>query len=286
MTPPPSREPDLAPSRRTQLLRAAADGELSPAEQRELDALLADHPEEAAVVDFERALRAGVERACQGDPAPAEVGARIEKLARGARLRPLRRLVTIAAAAAAVVLLAVWLWHGRAGDAEERGFTGRGALVRYLATHPRNCVISVERTIREFDVRRCDEAISAVAKLVGGAPDLGGLQGLTQSELEFRGMGRCGIPGGGTSLHLVFAGAAGTPLEGAMVSVYVQRDDGRLPIAEDTTYRLEPRTPDFSGVEMLVWKHGALDFFVVTENPAAARVALARSSARPPTATL
>ncbi len=279
----PEREPEPFPTRRSRLLRGAADGELSATEQAELEAHLAARPEDRAVLDFERRIRHEVGRALGTGTVPSELAARIEEIARDARRPRARRRWGILAAAAALATVALGLLAVLASDPDESGFAGRGRLVRFLATHPRDCPISIERTLQEFEVRRFDEALTTLGTLLGDAP---ALADLGHTDLEFRGMGRCGIPGEQASMHIMLMGAVGTPLEGSPLSVYVQRDDGRLPITEGTTYRLESKEEEFVGIEMFVWKRAGLDYFVVTPSAAAGRIALASVGAPSVTAVL
>jgi hypothetical protein len=267
---------DPLPSRRTYLLRGAADGVLTAAERTELEQHLAAHPEDKSVIEFEGELRASLQRTLSGDRAPEHVQQRVLDLARDtSRLRRLS-LVRVLAAAAVLLAIGAAFWALRRSNPDQFGFEGRGQLVQFLATHPHECPITVERTIKEFNVHRFDEAVSTLGTLLGDAPlisDLG------RTDLQFMGMGRCGIPGHELSMHLQFMGAKGSPLEGAMLSVYVQHDDGRLPIADGTTYQLQPKATDYSALEIYVWKRQGLDYFIVTPNPKAGQIALASVAA-------
>lgn len=272
------KNPEPTPFDRTRLLRAAADDALSEAERSELGAHLAQLPDDRAVIEFERHLRTELGRVFAGDEAPGSLEKRIHELAVRARPRRLRRVALLAAAAVVLILGAFGIRSAITRNVDEFGFSGRGELVRFLATHPRDCPITIERTIAEFHVERFDGALSEIGSLLGEAPQLGDL---AKAGFEFRGMGRCGIPGHGTSMHIQLMGAPGSPVEGAMLSLYVQRDDGRLPISDGSTYRLEPKAQDFAEVQMYVWRHDGLDYFVVTPQREAALVALASAGAPP-----
>jgi hypothetical protein len=274
------REP--TPSDRTRLLRAAADDALTESERSELGTHLAQRPDDRAVIDFERQLRSELGRVLESDEAPVALEQRIRELAQP-RPRWLRRIALLAAAALVLILGAIGIRSAIFGNVDEFGFEGRGKLVRFLGTHPQDCPITIERTLAEFHVQRFDGALSELGSLLGEAPRLGDL---TKSGFEFRGMGRCGIPGQGLSMHIVMMGAPGTPLEGAMLSLYVQRDDGRLPIFDGSTYRLEPKAQDLANVQMYVWRREGLDYFLVTPIVEAALVALASAGAPPVSQTL
>lgn len=267
---------DPMPSRRTRLLRGAADRALSEVESAELAEHLVARPKDRAVIDFENQLRTSLQRSLGSEHAPEHVRERVRELARKSVPQPRSSLVRWLVAAVVVLGLGLGLWKAFPRNPDQFGFDGRGPLVQFLATHSMECPITIERTIQEFHVRRVDEAVSTLGTLLGQAPLLAGLG---QTDLEFRGMGRCGIPGNELSMHLMFAGAMGSALEGAMLNLYVQRDDGRLPISEGTTYQLQPKTQEFSALQMFVWKRQGLDYFVVTANPEAGRIALAKTGA-------
>lgn len=276
---PPTPRPE--PSDRTRLLRAAADGGMTPAEQKALDAHLAQHPEDAAVITFEQRMRSELGRSFSTEAAPTGLEERIRRMTSEARPRRRRVIqLLVAAAVLAVTALGIRLLQR---DAEEFGFAGRSGLVRFLATHPHDCPITIERTMEEFHVRHFVGAVSELGSLLGRAPVLGDLAG---NSLEFKGMGHCGIPGNRVSMHLLFSGAAGSSLEGAMLSVYVQPDDGRLPITDGATYRLMPKAQEFSELEMFVWRRDGLAYFVVTPDAHAGETVLACAGAPPVSAVL
>lgn len=276
-------DPKPTPSDRTRLLRAAADDALTESERSELGTHLAQRPDDRAVIDFERQLRTELGRVFASDEAPVALEQRIRQLGGQTRPRRLRRIALLAAAAVVLIIGALGIRSAIRGNVDEFGFEGRGKLVRFLGTHPQDCPITIERTLAEFHVQRFDGALSELGSLLGQAPRLGDF---TKAGLEFRGMGRCGIPGQGLSMHIQMMGAPGSPLEGAMLSLYVQRDDGRLPISDGSTYRLEPKAQDLANVQMYVWRHEGLDYFVVTPNVEAALVALASAGAPPVSQTL
>ncbi len=277
------QDPLPEPSERTRILRAAADDTLTPAERAALEAHLASNPEDEAVVAFERRMRLELGRAFSTDAAPPQLEERIRRMTSEGRPRSRRWVVQLAAAAAVLAVVALGIRLALRGDVDEFGFNGRSGLVRFLATHPRDCPITIDRTMEEFHVRHFNGAVSELGSLLGRAPALGDLAG---TALTFQGMGHCGIPGHEVSMHLLFSGAMGSSLEGAMLSVYVQPDDGRLPITDGATYRLVPKTPEFSEVEMFVWRRDGLDYFVVAPDANAGQIMLACAGAPPVSAVL
>ena len=184
--------PKPEPLDRTRILRAAADDELTPAQRTALDAHLAEHPEDAAVVAFERRLRSELGRVFTPDAAPRQLEDRIRRMVSKAPPAPRRWVVKLLAAAAVLLVTALGIRLALRSDAEEFGFAGRSGMVRFLATHPHDCPITIDRTMEEFHVRRFGGAVSELGNLLGQAPALGDLEG---TALEFRGMGHCGLPG-------------------------------------------------------------------------------------------
>ena len=71
------REPNESPLGPTALVRAAADGELTPEQKRLLEAHLQANPADRAGIEFERALRAAVGRSMGQERAPAHLAERI-----------------------------------------------------------------------------------------------------------------------------------------------------------------------------------------------------------------
>lgn len=277
----PSKGPSGLPSARTRLLRAAADGELDASQRAALEVYLAQHPEDRAVVAFERRLREELGRACSTEVAPAYLEARLRSLA-AQQDRPWWKRAGPLLAAAGLLLAAALAIQSALTDPEDFGFAGRADLVRFLATHPADCTISAERTLAEFRVQDFGGAASKLGSLLGATVDLGDLEG---TDLRFLGMQRCGVPGEQTSMHLLFRGDEESALAGELLSIYVQPRDPRLPLDEGASYRLVPRTARFQELEVFAWRRGGLDYIVCTPKRAAAELVLA-SAAVPPVSGL
>ncbi|MBI5362444.1 MAG: hypothetical protein HZA53_04640 [Planctomycetes bacterium] len=271
------------PLERTRLLRAAADGELTPAERRDYEIHLARHPEDARVVEFEQQLRSRLGTALTVGEKPPELEDRVRRIADASRPGRARRFVPYLVAAGILAVAAVGLLLALRRNVDDFGFQGRGKLVDFLGAHAKECPITIQRTIEEFNVHRLGEAVTDIEARLGSAPVLGDLDSVG---LSFRGMGLCGIPGHGVSLHLQFMGQQGSRLEGTMLSVYVQGDDGRMPLVDGVTYRLQPKTEELASVQMYVWRRAGIDYFVVTPHVEAGLAVLASAGVAPPTQML
>ena len=130
--------------------------------------------------------------------------------------------------------------------------------------------------------------IQAVSAITAASPNLQINNGfaLSGTTVQFRGLGNCHLPGNSTGMHLVFVGAEGTPVAGTVLSIYVERDDGRLPIEDGRTYRLQPKVAAYAKDQMFVWRRAGNDFFLVTASAPAGAVALASVRAPPLDGTL
>jgi anti-sigma factor RsiW len=257
-------------SRRTQLLRAAADAQLSAAEEHELAAHLAAHPEDRAVIDFERKLRTGVARAWEPAAAPADLR---ERIAQSIARQPAPSLVTQESEPVGRPFRLPWRSlndrttpdtpHSET-DAPDHRFrlkptwplltalaaaavlafglflalprasfdwpADRPVLVSFLVNHHNECEVHADRVAAEFNIRRADEAPEAFSRLLGTRAELGDLD---RAGLIFLGGRKCAVPGGGQSVHVLLA-AKHAP--DSIASLFIQRDTGALPIEDGRMY--------------------------------------------------
>lgn len=301
------------PSRRTELIRAAADGELSPAGERELREHLSAHPDDASVVEFEKELRRAIASSVQSAPSRTlreriaglsqETAAAAVRQSDGGPL-PLapeigrsasawRGWIRGLAIAACLALVAGVAYFG----AQRVALTGSGgpqaatsyrlSLAAFVSSHHEECELHTEMAMREYRFTRLDRAPEFLAGVLGSAPDLGTL---SRSGLTFVGGGPCAVPGRGRSVHLVFEAGApeATPSRTPMVSVFVQRDAGELDIPSGQTYRIEPRdsgTPA-SPADIYVWKRDGFVYFLASTSDTAIETARMALGAGAPVGTL
>lgn len=203
------------------LLRAAADGELSPAQQEALRAHLAASPGDQARIEFEQTLRTAVGRSMASGTAPSDLADRIraaasagpesddaplvETLAPATRDRSFwttmgRRLSV--AAALFLVVAGAWYAIGQLTQSPitERESINRFELARFLSAQHMQCG-DAEVADRKFNYRSVDTLAMGCQKLLGQVPDFGQL---FQGRATLLGMGKCAVPGPGSSVHMRF----------------------------------------------------------------------------------
>lgn len=285
---PTNDQPDPRTPADGRLLRAAADGELSPEDRRALDARTgAERADDEARIAFEQSLRDAVGRALGGASAsPGDLDAlqaRIESAwAREcAPDRPVRRiggwLIPVAAAAALLLTLTSFLavqWFGGMGPGPD-GLGERWRLVSRLDGEHERCSVegrAFESKMTTRSPERADEAIAGVLGPEARTPDL------RDAGLAFVGLGRCTAAGFRKGVQIIYR-----PMEPGLgpagaVSVFVSRDDGAANLLPGESIALvreaSPETPP-----ILVWRDGedGLLYYLVTERDEpydAARTAL------------
>ncbi len=293
-----------APSRRTALLRAAADGQLSPADQAALRDHLAAHPEDEAVIEFERALREGVGQ-WRAEPPSAALRARVAEIAKSAhavadpvppvvagkvgRGRAALRWLAIAAVVALVSVPIVRVMTAPGplpGPGEIITASHRASLCSFVRSQHSDCEVHEQMVRERFRIATLGEAPEAFRGILGAAPDLGDLE---HSGVRFLGAMECAVPGRGTSVHLVLdAGDPGQTADpSAYVSLFVQQDHDELALEPGRTYRMLRNAGEIDApAEIWVWRKDGLVYFLVApseQNLDAARTAL---GAMAPSATL
>ncbi len=269
--------PDEA-SVRTRLLRAAADAQLTAADEKSLHAHLASHPEDRAVIEFEQHLRqsiaanVSVSGGAGGGPSAA-LRNRIHQMlgspelggpssasipfathpstirAHWIRSHPARWLAiaaSVAVVAGAMYFTVLQLPRNVEPTAAQQAInpSHRVALVSFVSSQHEECELHAGMIGMKLRIDSLDKAPAAFREVLGRTPDLGRL---AASGLKFKGAGPCAVPGRGTSVHMVFdvggdAGAADASVDGRtpLVSIFIQQDTGELNIEPGRTYRLTP----------------------------------------------
>ncbi len=261
--------------RRTELLRAAADGELTAADAAALDAHLRAHPEDRAVIDFERRLRREIAGAAEGH-ATDDLRARIEAMRSAdepipVRPRRTRQAWLALAACLALALGAVYILAPRPAPHPAPGQVVAGAhrasLVSFMRSQHEDCETFAEILAQKFPVvlERAPEALGAI---LGAPPDMGEL---ASSDVRYRGAAECAVPGRGRSVHIVLEAPSGE-----LVSLFVQQDHDELELEPGVAYWfLGDGVPH--ACRVLTWRRDGLVYFLVspsTNDIDAARVAL------------
>ncbi len=273
------------------LLRAAADGELTDCQCKELEAHCAQCDDAQCQIEFEKALR----RCCgrvMGEPCcPDALRAKITAMARqddqdnqhddyarriaqsNRRTRSQRFWVRspIMSAAAALLILAagtlVW---------QSSSLSNRNTPAHFTPTQA-----SYFNRVSDFAVREhtrcCDDSI-AQAKLVKvdineaidyfsqafgtqvSVPDMDQVAG----QVEFFGGGDCHVPSTARSGHLRFDV---TSPEGKRISLslFVSPDPGLLPMEEGLIYALESEACSAAGTRLFAWVRDGVQYLFVSE---------------------
>lgn len=287
-TPRPSEERlDLAA-----LLRAGADDELSAHDERRLEAHLETNPEDVARLDAERQLRQALARSMStnsGETAPAGLRERIasamaaveldgqpeesipESLAAETRSPEFwsgtRGKYTMAAAAMFLLVASAAIVFQQFAPVNPFGaqtagtfFSERTAAATFVAREHSRCFTEDVHTQRKFTVENPDALPSFTGDVVGTELSLADLIAGGATEIEFVRGGKCGVPSGGASMHLRFR----LPEYDDVVSLFIQKDSGRLGLAESVTYVVTPDAPKSPNI--FIWSKEGLNYYLVIEH--------------------
>lgn len=252
------------------LIRAAADDELTDAERARFEALLAERPELAGRVEFERRMRGAVGRVIASDtPAvSADLRSRIEAIASGARTeaeqtddavagrldarsgetkthgfwaRAMGGPITRGALSiAAMLAVAAILWTV-AGPTPSPLLTEN--VARFVSSEHNRCPIEAKNLGEKFTVKSVAEVPEVFGQLTGRNLSLAALALGELDGMEFVDAGRCHVPPDDeSSLHVRFRSADDT-----MVSLFIQplteAQAGKLGMVEGETYDLRGHAP-------------------------------------------
>ena len=230
------------------LLRRAADGELTEAEQQQLDAHLADHPADSARIETDRALGLRAAEVMGAVSAPAglaervkaavhaeQIAERIETQAPATRDRSIWRggggVLALAAAAAMLVTTVLIVRPGAEPPVDGPFVTA----VQFVGEEHVHCVSDLTHAARKFVVADTEKLPEAVQGVTGRTVDLSHINELVAAGFDFEGAGGCGVPGG-PAFHLSFVGAEGSEWAGQRVSVFVQAAEAPR-LQEGVTYK-------------------------------------------------
>lgn len=276
------------------LLRAAADGELTPEQAREVDELLQRCEVSRGRVAFERELRCACKRVMGTECCPDALRARVRALAGGpggadealsdaleARASSTRgrsfwtgsRVIGLVAAAAAVIGLAATAAllvrtpapTGVPGAGRVRYVQFRDQVTKFVASEHNRCWESTDAADAKFVDTTPEQVRAEFERTLGKVVDLPVWHQPTEG-LVFHGAGRCHVPGSdGKSVHMRFdiPDAAGHPQAG--VSLFVAPDRGELPIKPGITYAVDTKSCGATGSSVLVWTENGMVFYLVAD---------------------
>lgn len=298
----------LVVSARTELLRAAADHELSAAQRVDLDQHLAVHPEDQTVINFERRLRTFVTDAGALGLAPPRLRDQIHAMcgAQGADHssmpfpaaqvqvgRSFQRSIRWLALAASVTIMAGGAFFvlrnqgvARPGDVQ-MAQQFRTSLVSFIGAQHNECEVHADMIGSRFKTTRLEEVPKEFARVLGSTPDIGGIE---SSDFKLLGAGPCAVPGRGKSVRMVLECAAEKAHAGScgsLVSIHIQQDTGELNLESGKTYRLTDRISTGSdAAEIYVWRRDGFVYFLTSRSEPAMQMARAAFGAKEPSGTL
>lgn len=264
------------PMARATLLRAAADGELSPEQQQALESLRASDPSVDRAIATESALRDRVASVMR-EPAqaPAALRGDIEALfqrergsvgpaATTSRSFWAGRTVWLAAAAAIVLVASVSLvmqlpisQSGNALVSRETNAALINASEFITGEHDR-CADFERYFEAKMSVRDAGEVSDAVVNLLGAPPT--SIE-FDDTGYEFAGMGRCNVPGDGASVHMIYRHQ---DVSEQALSLFVQENLDASLMDQDVRYRVQTD----EGGALYVWTDGALIYYLFCHDEA------------------
>ena len=268
-------------------LRAAADGELSPAQRAELEPSLTDA--ESRAIETEAALREAIGRVMV-EPAMAPANLRERIMASAAAQRdgtpaaesledaapiPIWHWRRSLSLAAAVVLLVGGSWlifqTAQSGPATAPPTMGRVdpvALREFMSREHDRCFRSEDYAAQKFTADDLAEVPGGFRALLGSEVSVGEI---VQAGLSLRGAGQCHLPGPGNSIHMLLD--APLPSGTVTLSLFVQEDAGNtIELEQGLPYELTPIEGQPAKLKIIAWRNGDLDYYLVADAAACDRI--------------
>ncbi|HED53480.1 MAG TPA: hypothetical protein ENJ00_04690 [Phycisphaerales bacterium] len=276
---------------RAALLRAAADGELDSVQERHLEVLLEAEPGDAARIECECLLREALGRVCSvdaGAPAPEGLRERVLEAMRCEDLDEVSPMIggvpeqmadrtrsvsfwagagrkAMLSVAALLLLSASLMWFSRSREAIQV-LRDRTAAASFVATEHGNCINDLAHAREKFAIQDPAELPAFAGSVVGKEIALADLIASGASNINFLDAGRCSVPSGGPSMHLQFS----LPEQGSdVVSLFIQRDGGRLGLEEGVAYELDPGAGGSEPIKspcVYLWLREGLVYYLVIED--------------------
>lgn len=268
------------------LLRAAADDELSAHDERRIEALCEEDPSLHARIACDRHMRQAIARALPletpAEPAPASLRERVAAAMRAAQLESasplspslpealapktrstsfwLRPTFQLGLAAAAMVCIAaVLVFFNNQPLGPNQALADRTAAASFVANEHGHCLTDIAHAAQKFVVQDASQLPTFAASVVGTEIALADLLASGASDIQFVDAGPCHVPGGGPSMHLRFT----LPEITGDVSLFVQRDAGRLRLDEGYTYQLDPTEDAPNSPSVYIWLRQDLLYYLV-----------------------
>ena len=298
MTPQPPNSINIA-----SLVRLASDDELSPEQHVAFKAHFKANPRDQDHVAFERSLRQAVSRSMQGEGAPADLAARVraaldesalaqsadndrqesevplvETIAHATRDRSFwASLGGRLAVAAALLLVVSGVWYSftqlSPRPINNWSDVNRIQLASFLTEQHMMCGSDPDYADHKFSVSEVNGIDASCLRLIQQTPEL---EQLFEQGGKLVGIGKCGVPGPGKSVHmqvlLPLAVNSQTQIRGqTTVSLFIQQSLDRDGIDPETSYSLDQGTSQ--GYVVDVWQRDGLIYYLVCDTPEAAAVA-------------
>lgn len=284
---------DESPVNIAALLRACADGELTPEQCTRLGDLLAEHPEADSQHQFEEMLRACCKTAMVKPCCPQALRDRVGAIVAGTgevassdadgyadRIEGAGTYTTKRSfwarspmmAIAAVLLLSVagvLIWQSTNLISSNNGLIPQIGQVSYpervgefvLREHNRCCVEdAADRKFTERDIASAVSHFSEQFQRPVTTPDLSG----HADRVEFYGGGACHVPMTTHSAHLRFdaTDASGNRIA---LSLFIAPDPGELKMDENITYSVNSKACADAGVSLFMWVNDGIQYVLVSE---------------------
>ena len=270
-------------------LRAAADAELTPAQEQALPHV--DRRDDR--VTFERDLRDAVRRVMGGAEtgAPEALRGRIEAMFRdgvgdpeshddasdrpGVIRTPMgdtrersfwTRVSGIGAVAAVLALCATVVVFSLRQSQSPNATSGAttlqaSTLASFVHDEHEHCAGDREYADRKFKVNDVAGAVDVAREHFGEVPSMleRGFEDLETIGFGFAGLSRCAVPGKGKSVHIVFDSTIETS---RLVSLFIQKDENDWRISDSRCARVHEGLPE--GQTVTVWRREGFFFFLFT----------------------
>jgi len=213
----------------------------------------------AAMAEHEpvsHAARADQDGATSGRPMiPGRAPGRAPARSRGRRWATSVGATAILAFASVAVYQAV-INTGTITDPQQ-SFTAQ--LASFVSDEHRRTAVDTPEARAKFGCTDFTKVCDEVSPTLGESPDLPTLGG--EEDLAFQGASRCGVPGGGPSVHMRFYTRHGGDGHEHEVSLFVQRGSTRLDLEEGRVYSLNCPKAD-----VCVWREGELVYYLVADD--------------------
>lgn len=266
------------------LLRAAADDELCSHDERRLEAYIEEDPTLVSRIECDKKLREAISRAfcCDsGDCAPKNLcecvadamrccqvehgsdRSLMEEMARDTRTVSFWQRTTfkMGLAAAAMVAIAAVLvfFNNLTPSGPSQALADRTAAASFVANEHGHCVTDAIHAANKFVVGNPDELPSFTGSVVGTEIALADLVASGATDISFMDAGECHVPGGGPSMHMRFT----LPDVQGEVSLFIQKDSGRLKLSEGYTYTLASSSDAPNTPSVYIWLREGLVYYLV-----------------------